>query len=499
MKPDKDRQITKAVVVIPSKQDIDATSARYGGETLLGRSLVALSKSEICDVIVVDPGNQKNSIEKIIRQVRHRLIYECRIINIKSGDSLTETIREATASWTDPFILFDCGMIIHPTLISQMKMAHPARPVLFAFREVWTDKGQVRYSSGVKNKHKVMFQETRSYTQITMRTGDRDRILQSEYAMGNFDFAIENTANDSEGFFSTQILVCRSDQMKGMPFSDSVQGIIQSFRQRSVLQLSWVEPAWWLPVHGKTSVKLIKEFFWKIAFKEISGEFSKAVNSHLSKPMTFLLARLRFTPNVISVTEISLFVIASAFLFISEYWAMIAFALIWQLSAGVLDRCDGEVARMRNYESASGARFDMLIDDLRFAIPLAVLGYVCWVESSNNRVYPAALAATLIWYIPAALYQQYYMRKAGYVSIQALGVDLLKSLENEVSPDGFFNRFRFLMKGDIRTFYVFLLSFTGYKPVIFWVLVIYEWMVGLTNIITVRKMKRVMKNKLQSK
>ncbi len=489
--------ISKAVVVVPECLGIDVFHKNYGGETLLGRSLVVLSRSGISEIILVCTEGQIKSVKKNIRRVRHRLKCEYRIAELKSGTSLSATIHQAASSWTDAFLLLDCAQVIHPTLISQMTVIHETNPALFAFRGVWMDSGKTVFSPELKNKFRVIFQDLRLFHIIQTDKEKRNQIIHNRYSEKQTEFQVATANAVSDGFISTQIIICSTGHFEDMPEKYSIEEIIGNFSAKNNLTVRWIEPAWWLPVSHETAPKQIREFFWKIAFKEISGEFSKAVNSRLSKPMTFLFVRLRFTPNAISVIEIILFLAASAFLFIPGYWGMIVFALIWQLSAGVLDRCDGEVARMRNYESPAGARFDMLIDDLRFGIPLIALAYIVYAEQGGNLLYPAALAATLLWYLPAALYQQYYMRKAGYVSIQALGVDLLKSLEHEVAPDGFFNRYRFLLKGDIRTFYIFLLSLTGYKPVIFWVLAIYEWMVGLTNVITVQKMKRVMKNRIQ--
>lgn len=499
MNPLSTQSVTKAVIVVPAGASPDNLRKRYGGETLLGRSLVVLSKSGFRHVVIIGEERQKIIIEKIVRSVSHRLKFNHTFAERISGAPLNETILKSAEQWNESFILFECGKIIHPTLISQMTGAEAADPVLFTFKEVWADNGRAVFSDKIKSKFKIIFQDIRLFFQASADKGKLQAIIQSGYNDDKTVFSLGRAGALPEGFISTQIILCKSGHLKDVHTAEKVDDIISDLAGQGGLRLRWVDPAWWVPVGEETPHDQIKEMFWKIAFKEISGEFSKAVNSHLSKPMTFLLVRLRFTPNVISVIEIVLFLISSVFLFVPGYWGMAMFAVIWQLSAGVLDRCDGEVARMRNYESASGARFDMLIDDLRFAIPLLALGYVCWNTEPLNWLYPGVLVATLLWYIPAALYQQYYMRKAGYVSIQALGVDLLKSLEHEVSPDGFFNRYRFLLKGDIRTFYVFLLSLAGFKPVVFFVLALYEWLVGLTNIITVQKMKRVMKHKLESR
>ena len=196
------------------------------------------------------------------------------------------------------------------------------------------------------------------------------------------------------------------------------------------------------------------EFFWRIAFKEISGEFSKLVNSHLSKPLTFLFVRFGFSPNAISILELSLFLVSSAFLLIPQYWAMLVFAVVWQFSAGVLDRCDGEVARIRNYESEAGARFDMLIDDLRFALPFVFLTIACYRESHRD-LYLVVAVATAAWYSTAVVYHNRFLRRAGYVSIQTMGVDFFKNAGGEPVGSLCFGEFSRLRKATFVRFISF--------------------------------------------
>ena len=181
------------------------------------------------------------------------------------------------------------------------------------------------------------------------------------------------------------MVVCHRVHLQRLSCSN-VADLIHHWHKQQLLRLGFVENVWWLPVTGRESQEDRTEFFWRIAFKEISGEFSKLVNSHLSKPLTFLFVRFGFSPNAISILELSLFLVSSAFLLIPQYWAMLVFAVVWQFSAGVLDRCDGEVARIRNYESEAGARFDMLIDDLRFALPFVFLTIACYRESHRDLI-----------------------------------------------------------------------------------------------------------------
>jgi len=268
---------------------------------------------------------------------------------------------------------------------------------------------------------------------------------------------------------------------------NNVADLIHHWHKQQLLRLGFVENAWWLPVTGRESQEARTEFFWRIAFKEISGEFSKLVNSHLSKPLTFLFVRFGFSPNAISILELSLFLVSSAFLLIPQYWAMLVFAVVWQFSAGVLDRCDGEVARIRNYESEAGARFDMLIDDLRFALPFVFLTIACYRESHRD-LYLVVAVATAAWYSTAVVYHSRFLRRVGYVSIQTMGVDFLKT-QAETRWFAVFRRIQPFTKGDIRTFYIFLASFLGNKSVLFWMLVAYAWPLGASYFFTILKFR----------
>src|SRR5262249_2587732 len=183
--------------------------------------------------------------------------------------------------------------------------------------------------------------------------------------------------------------------------------------------------------------------------------------------------------------ELSLFLVSSAFLLIPHYWAMVVFAIVWQFAAGVLDRCDGEVARMRSYESDTGARFDMIIDDLRFGLPFVFLTLACYYEFHQDLMYVFVALATFAWYCTAAILHTRFLHRAGYVSMQVMGEDFFKGQEGAwVKP---YRRIQPFIKGDIRTFYLFLLTFLGRKNVLFWTLVAYAWPLGASYFFTIKK------------
>jgi phosphatidylglycerophosphate synthase len=381
-------------------------------------------------------------------------------------------------------LLFETNQLVHPTFFAQLaQFAASTKPVLVVYKHVWLNEGKVAFENAFVDKFKVIFAHPEFFTKIAL---DKSVFQSNTFDVGP-THPVEISPTLSNGIFSTDVAFCHRVHLQHHSWGN-VAELIQHWYKQQLLRLGFVENVWWLPVTGRESQEDRTEFFWRIAFKEISGEFSKLVNSHLSKPLTFLFVRLGFSPNAISILELGLFLVASAFLLIPQYWAMLVFAVVWQFSAGVLDRCDGEVARIRNYESAAGAQFDMLIDDLRFALPFVFLTIACYRESHPDLVYLVVALVTAAWYGAAVVYHSRFLRRAGYVSIQSMGVDFLKT-QAETRWFALFRRIQPFTKGDIRTFYIFLASFLGNKALLFWMLIAYAWPLGASYFFTILKFR----------
>jgi phosphatidylglycerophosphate synthase len=382
-------------------------------------------------------------------------------------------------------LLFETNQVVHPTFFAQLaQFAASPKPVLVVYKHVWLNEGEVAFESGFPDKFKVIFARPKSFTRIAL---DKSVFQSNSFDVGS-PHPLEVSPTLPQGIFSTDVVVCHSVHLQQLSYRN-VADLIHCWQEQQLLRLGFVENVWWLPVTGRESREERTEFFWRIAFKEISGEFSKLVNSHLSKPLTFLFVGFGWSPNAISILELILFLLSSAFLLIPQYWAMLVFAVVWQFSAGVLDRCDGEVARIRNYESDAGARFDMLIDDLRFALPFVFLTIACYRESHRDFNYVVAAVGTAVWYSTAVFYHNRFLRRAGYLSIQTMGVDFLKT-QTQTRWFSLYRRIQPFTKGDIRTFYIFLATFLGNKSVLFWMVVVYAWLLGASYFFTVVKFRR---------
>lgn len=476
--------ISKAVLLALNTAPASvAYDSVYGGETLLNRALIALCKSRIRLVKIICDDGQQEKISSLIHVVRKRISLEYEILEFPPVEILSEKISHAVAKWDDAFLLCETDKIVHPTFFHQVvKFNSSPKPLLFAYHNVWLNDGQVAFAPSFPEKFKVIFHNAPALTKIALS--------KDVFPHATFAFATANSVKISpevkNGIISTELAVCRRADLQDLACKNFAE-MVQRWNEKKVLTVGFVEKAWWLKVTGKESKEQIREFFWQIAFKEISGEFSKLVNSRLSKPLTFLFVRLGLSPNTISTIELILFLVSSAFLLIDQYWAMIVFAVIWQFAAGVLDRCDGETARVRNYESEAGGQLDMLIDDLRFGLPFVFLTVACYREFPFALTYVFVAAATCIWYGTAAISHTRFLHRAGYISMQAMGVDFFKAQEGAwVKP---YRRIQPFIKGDIRTFYVFLLTFLGHKNVLFWTLVVYAWPLGASYFFTIKKFR----------
>lgn len=478
--------ITRAVLLAVNTDPTRATyDAVYGGEPLLTRALVALSKAGIRSVGIICHEGHREKIAALIGTARTRVALDYDISPICTGETVSEVVSRLVEQWDEFFLLFETNQVVHPTFFAQVaQFAASPNPVLVVYKHVWLNEGKVGFARAFPDKFKVIFAQSESFTKIAL---DKSVFQSNTFDLGP-GHPVEVSPTVSNGIFSTDVVVCRRVHLQNFSFSN-VADLIQHWQKQQLLKLGFVEKVWWLPVTGRESQEAQTEFFWRIAFKEISGEFSKLVNSHLSKPLTFLFVRFGWSPNAISILELSLFLASSALLLIPQYWAILLFAVVWQFSAGVLDRCDGEVARIRNYESEAGARFDMLIDDLRFAIPFVFLTIACYRESHRDLGYLVVALASFAWYGTAGVYHARFLRRAGYVSIQAMGVDFLKT-QAETRWFAVFRRIQPFTKGDIRTFYIFLASFLGNKSVLFWMLVAYAWPLGASYFFTVLKFRQ---------
>ena len=113
---------------------------------------------------------------------------------------------------------------------------------------------------------------------------------------------------------------------------------------------------------SQIGTKIGRDFLFSHISKNVSGWVSKNINSKISIPVSKLLIKTNLHPNTITLFVGCLGI--SCGFFYANNNALLG-ALILQLST-ILDRCDGEVARIKLKESKFGQWFDTALDQLSY-------------------------------------------------------------------------------------------------------------------------------------
>ncbi|MBL7994807.1 CDP-alcohol phosphatidyltransferase family protein [bacterium] len=480
-------KIKRAVL---SAFDIEDKSTRYdsvyGGETLLNRALIALSKSGISEVILAAHFGHGKRIEAGIENIRKRINLNYTILEFTKSDGFLQRLKQAVALWDEPFLMFELHSLYHASLfecIHNSNVQDSPSPVLFCHKNVSANQNGVSYEASFMEKYKVIFQSHEELTKVVIHD-NRAKFANISSRKNN----LSHSQNDKT-YFSTDVILCRKEHIGVLPTLNSVKDIRHHFEKNNQLSIAWVENVWWLKIPKNPPKDYVKNFLWKIAFKEISGEFSKKYNSVLSKPLSFAFARLGFTPNVISIVAFLFLIGSSLLLLIDNYWTLVLSGFTWQMAA-VLDRCDGEVARIRSYESTFGAQFDIITDDLGYAFQAICLTAVCFSESHHELLILIVFLLTFLWIIQAVLYEKKFMRKAGYISRQVKHKDFLSRLENDSALVRIFKNIEVFGRRDWRAVLYFILTFSGSKILIFWIFMAVGWIMGIFLYIQIGILRR---------
>jgi len=122
------------------------------------------------------------------------------------------------------------------------------------------------------------------------------------------------------------------------------------------------------------------------------GRIDALINRKLSRPLSRLFLRLRFSPNHITVLSFAIALLGAAAFARGTYGWTVCGALLLQL-ATVLDCCDGEVARIRFLESRLGDALDITLDAVANAA--IFLGVARGVWSTGRLLAAPALGLAL--------------------------------------------------------------------------------------------------------
>jgi phosphatidylglycerophosphate synthase len=247
----------------------------------------------------------------------------------------------------------------------------------------------------------------------------------------------------------------------------------------------------WRRVRDRQGVRAAKDMLFGQVTKSTSGFVSRHLNARLSIPTSKLLVETGLSPHLITVLLVLPTGLASAYLvsFADDYLRLALAGLLWQLAA-VLDRCDGEVARVRLCESSFGAWFDTVTDNLAYIAAYAGL------LAGMYRLYPEAplylyLGGSAIASLLLTLFVLYsYAHRTGSGSLQ----HYLRALTQEVPPKDkglvqkLMERYGFVTKRDFFSFFIFLACLADQLQVAYWFLIAVLHLATAAVLLSRRKM-----------
>jgi len=162
---------------------------------------------------------------------------------------------------------------------------------------------------------------------------------------------------------------------------------------------------WYHLKAGNESVKTAEEILFSNVGKTATGWISRNINSKFSLPTSSILVRTSLTPNMISVLINIIGLLSGPFL---AFGHPVLGALFMHL-ATILDRCDGEVARVKLMETKKGQWVDTISD--QFTVFSFFVGLTIGYYRLTDSVVPIVLGVfNLSVFIFFLIWSFYYLK-----------------------------------------------------------------------------------------
>ncbi|NSW88995.1 CDP-alcohol phosphatidyltransferase family protein [bacterium] len=210
-----------------------------------------------------------------------------------------------------------------------------------------------------------------------------------------------------------------------------------------------------------------RDFLFNHISKNVSGWFSKTINSKISIPISKLLIKTSIHPNII--TLIVGLIGISCGIFYAINMPFIG-AIILQ-SATILDRCDGEVARIKLRESKFGQWFDTALDQLSYfsmflGISICMNNPKFFLFTADNIIFKQLSILNILLYLIFLTTILFFMLRRtenGSLAYYPSEVDKIVPLEDRSLSYRIITRFRFLLKREFFSPAMIIISLIGYE------------------------------------
>jgi phosphatidylglycerophosphate synthase len=194
---------------------------------------------------------------------------------------------------------------------------------------------------------------------------------------------------------------------KSIMDSMSIRSLVRELISRDRVKLSRFSDSYWMRLTSdEDSAKKAEDLIFAHVGKTATGWISRNINSKVSLPTSRLLVKTPLTPNMISILINIIGMFCGVFYAIGHpVWG----ALCMQ-AATILDRCDGEVARVKLMETQRGQWVDTISDQV--TVLSFILGVpIGYYYITKNPVAIILGAINLSIFIFFVIWSFYFLKK----------------------------------------------------------------------------------------
>ncbi|MBM3277351.1 MAG: CDP-alcohol phosphatidyltransferase family protein [Candidatus Handelsmanbacteria bacterium] len=249
----------------------------------------------------------------------------------------------------------------------------------------------------------------------------------------------------------------------------------------------------WRRVGDRRSARAAKDMLFSQVTKSTSGFISRHLNARISIPISKVLIETGISPHLVTSLLVMPAGLAAAYLVTrpDQYAWLAAAGVLWQLAA-ILDRCDGEIARVTLSESKFGAWFDTLTDNIAYLCAYAgmLTGLHRVYPESPHYVYLGVSAICALLLTLGIMYS--YALKTGSGSLQNYMTGLARHVPED-QKGGYYRftqRYGFLAKRDTFSFIFLVAALANALEFMFWFTVVGIHLVAAGVLISQQKMLR---------
>jgi choline kinase/phosphatidylglycerophosphate synthase len=189
-------------------------------------------------------------------------------------------------------------------------------------------------------------------------------------------------AFDTGSFLCSPAVFAALEQSIAERGDSSLSGGIQVLAGQGKVSTFDVQGSFWIDVDDSADLEAAEWSLLAQLKKPADGPVSRYLNRPLSTRISRLLVKGPVTPNQISLFCFLLSIVAAVVFALEGYWALVAGAILAQF-ASVVDGCDGEVARLKFWESDFGGWFDAVLD--RYSDAFLLFGLTWHVFAASGR------------------------------------------------------------------------------------------------------------------